>query len=821
MSPPAAKSESRSSAGDSTEVKKRKIGDPTNSATKLPPKSANLYADITKMEERQSDARTAEQDSKIFAEACNEMKNLLDQMLDVKLAYKMATKNSGVAPTKEGALKVQQELTELRTKFSLLFLTLKKLNRLDKIRTKKIRETTNASKQRVDAFHLQLQNLRYEVMHLQKEVAKCLQFRSRDQDFELVTVEEFYENAPPEIARKDKTVNNEHEQRLARLEYENLQRKEMSKEHDRLEKEKQQFEAQILERKTKLASLKPQLAAILEQTKPVQDYLQMPLNEERDQHNLAKYLPSPLFVLFSEMRAYGAACDKLLHVVVKGDIEEAKSANAAKRKNMHKNRGEIEDDDEDNLEEIADEEDQDIDARNKKGKKSRETDVAAGGVADGGDMDVQVLNEVRTVGGNVGVATENSDSKSEKVKKVFNTHPLTVEAEISFKNDKETELNKINLVFSHLTHLEIVTVKIDLNFNKEALNSGIADREVLNSATLFSHLLTSYDLGNTSPNPNTIYQLTNLLPDGKIPQFQLQEVGLAYQWAQKLGGMNFPESHEGLLDASDEDEDNSFEEEQDNQKNIVVRNICQTHMEAIVLGIKERFLSRLALARQLSLLEKAKLTSVPDLPIPQQFQKDFPSPKTQCRIRAWYAVEWEQYAGLDVTRHFVQTRAVTPNDFFFRLQVNREPATLIALVAIGPHYPYSPPVFCLNLHWNGEHNLHNSENMRALEKEVNTCYAYLLNPPDGKNKRRIRKLLQESKDRHEILSLQISRLMTCTDVLLESWNTVQPNTQNGSAALVKGNGIDFPREKLFLQPVRGRNRAPPLKYQSQLQLFTQ
>merc|ERR1712226_1420887 len=181
-------------------------------------------------------------------------------------------------------------------------------------------------------------------------------------------------------------------------------------------------------------------------------------------------------------------------------------------------------------------------------------------------------------------------------------------------------------------------------------------------------------------------------------------------------------------------------------------------MEAIILGIKERFLSRLALARQLSLLEKAKLTSVPDLPIPQQFQKDFPTPKTQCRIRAWYAVEWEQYSGLEVTRHLVGTRAVTSNDFFFRLQINREPATLIALVAIGPHYPYSSPVFCLNLHWNGEHNIHNSENMRALEREVNTCYSNLLNPPDGKNKRRIRKLLQESKDRHEILSLQISRL---------------------------------------------------------------
>jgi hypothetical protein len=285
--------------------------------------------------------------------------------------------------------------------------------------------------------------------------------------------------------------------------------------------------------------------------------------------------------------------------------------------------------------------------------------------------------------------------------------------------------------------------------------------------------------------------------------------------------MNFPETQEELLDASEDDDELAEDQTKEPPKNMYGRSLCQTHMESIVLGLRERFTSRLALARQLSLFEKAKLTSVPDLPIPQQFQKDFPTPKTQCRIRAWYAVEWEQYAGLDVTRHLVQTKAVTSNDFFFRLQINREPATLIALVAIGPHYPYSPPAFCLNLHWNGEHNIHNSENMRALEREVNTCYGNLLNVADTKNRRRSKKFIQDSKDRHEILSLQITRLMTCTDVLLESWNSIQPSMQEGGTIPNKGNGIDFPREKLFLQPVRGRNRAPPLKYQAQLQLFTQ
>ena len=33
------------------------------------------------------------------------------------------------------------------------------------------------AKQKVDAYHLQLQNLLYEVMHLQKEITKCLEFK--------------------------------------------------------------------------------------------------------------------------------------------------------------------------------------------------------------------------------------------------------------------------------------------------------------------------------------------------------------------------------------------------------------------------------------------------------------------------------------------------------------------------------------------------------------------------------------------------------------------------------------------------------------------
>jgi hypothetical protein len=57
----------------------------------------------------------------------------------------------------------------------------------------------------VDAFNLQLQNLRYEVLHLRKEVSRCINFRSADENIRLVPVEEFYREADPDISQPDTT----------------------------------------------------------------------------------------------------------------------------------------------------------------------------------------------------------------------------------------------------------------------------------------------------------------------------------------------------------------------------------------------------------------------------------------------------------------------------------------------------------------------------------------------------------------------------------------------------------------------------------------
>lgn len=95
----------------------------------------------------------------------------------------------------------KEKINAKRIEASLNLVALKKLNRLEKVRTRAGRDALHKEKQRVDSTHLLLQNLLYEADHLNKEVTKCLQFKSKDEEIELVPLDDFYKDAPPEISR--------------------------------------------------------------------------------------------------------------------------------------------------------------------------------------------------------------------------------------------------------------------------------------------------------------------------------------------------------------------------------------------------------------------------------------------------------------------------------------------------------------------------------------------------------------------------------------------------------------------------------------------
>lgn len=140
------------------------------------------------VEDREAEFRTGEEDLKTFKDTCLEIRKLMGDILQLKIS-------------KKSDEETKKSLNGKKTEAALQFVTLKKLNRIDKLRLKKARDTTHDAKQRVDTFHLKLENLLYEVFHLQKEVDKCLEFKSKDEDIELVPVEEFFSEASPNISK--------------------------------------------------------------------------------------------------------------------------------------------------------------------------------------------------------------------------------------------------------------------------------------------------------------------------------------------------------------------------------------------------------------------------------------------------------------------------------------------------------------------------------------------------------------------------------------------------------------------------------------------
>lgn len=190
----------------------------------------------------------------------------------------------------------------------MLIVVLKKLNRLDKIRIRAGRDELHKEKLSVDSNRLQLQNLLYEADHLKKEVHRCYQFKSQDEDIELVPLEEFYENAPEDISRPDQTKEDEHARRLARLEWELQQRKELSALCKELQTSIEKVVDENNAKGDRLKSLAPRLQDLLKSTRPLQESLEMEIEKDWEVQKLARLLPRPLYLLYANSQAYGEAC---------------------------------------------------------------------------------------------------------------------------------------------------------------------------------------------------------------------------------------------------------------------------------------------------------------------------------------------------------------------------------------------------------------------------------------------------------------------------------------------------------------------------------
>ena len=142
--------------------------------------------------------------------------------------------------------------------------------------------------------------------------------------------EQFYEEAPATVSCPEVTETDVHALRLARLQSELAKRRELREEAEHRKLDRDRMEDVIRSKEDKLRELGPQLASILSSTVPVQNYLDLPLSNKREQMTLARLLPSSLYILYTQCQAYSDACDKEVLVRVKGDGEEPRVFRATK-----------------------------------------------------------------------------------------------------------------------------------------------------------------------------------------------------------------------------------------------------------------------------------------------------------------------------------------------------------------------------------------------------------------------------------------------------------------------------------------------------------
>lgn len=416
-------------------------------------------------EEVELDSRDPEQDYTQYKESCESLATLMAEIQELK-----------ANGAKEGSAEVEQR----RMQSCIHFMNLKKLNRLAHMRLKKGRDQTHEAKQKVDVLHLQLQNLLYEVMHLQKEISKCLEFKSKHEEIDLVSEDVFYSEAPPGISRPHLTKNDQHQLTLARLDWELEQRKRLAEKYKESITTKEKIHKSIEVKKEHLRSLQPGLNAIMQASLPVQEYLSMPFEQTQKRTEIARHLPPPLYVLFVQANAYGQACDKNLIVSISGDVDEAKALSKPPEDSQD------------------DESDSDAEEEQEKTKRRRPTT--------GGQLD-------------------------EKRREMLKQHPLSVCVDLKCKDG-----SVLHLFFYYLMNLNIMTVKTKVSTSTDHI-TAISAGDLLKSDTLLNCLYIG-DLGRETPNPANRYQFDKV----GIVSFvdYVDELGHTYMWVQSLGGLHFP-----------------------------------------------------------------------------------------------------------------------------------------------------------------------------------------------------------------------------------------------------------------------------------------
>ncbi|KAK9733328.1 hypothetical protein RND81_04G060300 [Saponaria officinalis] len=214
------------------------------------------------------------------------------------------------------------QLRELVTQMLLLFVTLRKANRMILIVEDRVKAETDRAKAPVDSTTLQFHNLMYEKSHYLKAIKACTDFKSKYPDIQLVSEEDFFRDAPHEF-KASAVSTDTHNLMLKRLNYELFQRKELCKLREKLEQQKKSLLETIASRKKFLSSLPSHLKSLKKASLPAQNQLGVLHTKKLKQLHAAELLPPPLYIIYSQFVAQKEAFGENIELEVLGSLKDA------------------------------------------------------------------------------------------------------------------------------------------------------------------------------------------------------------------------------------------------------------------------------------------------------------------------------------------------------------------------------------------------------------------------------------------------------------------------------------------------------------------
>ena len=204
------------------------------------------------------------------------------------------------------------------------FALLRKYNCKTQTQCKRLRDSTHVLRKKLDSTDLILKNLQFEEIYLQREIQKCLNFKSIVEDLHLIPEDDF--NA--HLKSKNEVIpTDKHAYTMKRLEWELEQRKILKTNLESWQAKRDGLMNEITELRDYLSSLPPQLEELLSSTAQVQDTLGLKVVHRKQQAELAAWLPSQLYNIYSQAIGYSEVSELALVVSVNGDGEKAKHLN--------------------------------------------------------------------------------------------------------------------------------------------------------------------------------------------------------------------------------------------------------------------------------------------------------------------------------------------------------------------------------------------------------------------------------------------------------------------------------------------------------------